>query len=572
MWKRSTGARARALRCAPAVAVRICRLHARRACSHRTALSLSPSLPPPFSNVVGSVVKAAGASSSVDASNIAETMEAISKEAAVKTAYLADNRDDISSGNLAAVGTKTSAAITKQCMDIADPAKIADGESMHDVIEHAAKGSAAGAGVNTHLKTDGTLITAYIAAAAAGSSTGIAAGVASSSHTMFKAAQDAVKAKADDSNHVDSAAETAAQADMAWKLQHFSTAVSGGSVQGSLAINTPNYNSADLGNTVEGVTKSSVTGCADFASKYEYFKAEHIANSTTGTTTATTGAIGSTGTFQGNAIDTTLITDLINKGAEGTTDGLGAVDTAKVPDYTEGTYNTAIAGIAAGTISGIDEINRDDSGVTVSSADFTAITGATTDATTTYATTVGGTKWTVGGSSYDDTVLKETIAGAETTAIKNVTSIANFDPATAYGDNLCGMFATVATCGQDTATASMASICEWDSGTQTCAKKAVNTIDFCASPATVTSKTTAEQAWHCTYSGSWCKWDATSSACVTKSPTEVQDAENLKTWAPTPPPTTLPTSANTFDFCKVSALLLTVTFHANLAHSLTRSP
>ena len=126
--------------------------------------------------------------------------------------------------------------------------------------------------------------------------------------------------------------------------------------------------------------------------------------------------------------------------------------------------------------------------VTISKQDFQTLKDATTLTTTTYATTVGTALWTNAGAgtTFNSEVLKETIAGAETNAIKNVTSIDSFDPATAMGDTICNLFATIATCGQDTTVASMASICEWVGGA--CTVK-TTTIDLCGLPVTVTSLT-----------------------------------------------------------------------------------
>lgn len=191
--------------------------------------------------------------------------------------------------------------------------------------------------------------------------------------------------------------------------------------------------------------------------------------------------------------------------------------------------------------------------VTISKQDFQTLKDATTLTTTTYATTVGTALWTNAGAgtTFNSEVLKETIAGAETNAIKNVTSIDSFDPAAAMGDTICNLFTTIATCGQDTTVASMASICEWVGGA--CTVK-TTTIDLCGLPATVTSltgMTELKKAWHCTHSSKWCKWDPNDSTCKTKTPGEVQEAESVRTRAPSPAPTSQPTRSNTVDFCKI---------------------
>ena len=290
-----------------------------------------------YSSVAGAMAEKVGKSSNVDATNIDSAMMEIAKTAAAKTAYLAANRADISPADLKDVGEQASAAIAKSCMDIDDTSKVSGVEEMLKLIDSTSKGNAAGAGENDQLASDGNLIADFIAAGSKGSSSGISDGTTTSKHPMFQDAQDATKATADDATHVDSEAEASAKDTMAWMLQQFASAVSGGTIKGSLAIDTPNYNHASLERTYAGVIKSQVGGVADLAAKFDFFHGANIANSTEGMASAAAGALGS-GTFKGNTLDMASITNLLTKGAEGAMDGLAAIDRTKVTDYTEETF------------------------------------------------------------------------------------------------------------------------------------------------------------------------------------------------------------------------------------------
>ena len=190
-----------------------------------------------------------------------------------------------------------------------------------------------------------------------------------------------------------------------------------------------------------------------------------------------------------------------------------------------------------GTIAGVDEMNRNGKGGTISATDFKVFKDAAAAEIVTDATATGSTQWTTNWNVDDMTA---SISEAESDALKNVTSIGSFDPITAMGATTCSRIRDQTKCTRN----AMASLCEWTAGS--CTTR--TTIDMCS---------WATAMYQCTRSGSWCKWTpssagtATAGTCETKTSDEVQAIENSRTDSPTMAPTWQPTQPSTFDMCKI---------------------
>lgn len=309
---------------------------------------------------------------------------------------------------------------------------------------------------------------------------------------------------------------------LAARAESFAAAVARGAVEGALVIDSSSFSASNLEATYKGILKAQVEGAAAMAKTFPFYSSDNIAECVKMMTQAAAGALGA-GTFT-----TAQITTILIQGAEGIMDGLGGIDTADADIlFSLTSLDAAIGQMAIGIVSGLDAMSRN--GMTMSAAEFKTMKDATMAAIAAYAATIGSTLF---AGTFDATVLLAAITAAETAALSNVTSISSFDPIAAMGDGICADVMEQSACGQG----SMAPICEWVSGG--CSKKA--TIDLCASA-------TSESA--CTMGGQWCKWEALS--CSTKSAAEVDAAESLKTTAPTMAPTIKPTSASTFDVCRL---------------------
>ena len=484
-----------------------------------------------YTNVVGVMTEKAGESKEVNAENLDATMEKLAELAAEKSAYMSTNRPDFLPTDLAQISKSATEAMTTACLEIDDMEKL-PADQMKNILEATAKGTSRGAGLNPALST-GSMIADFIKSSAEGSSAGITDAVSSSTRPEFKKARDAstvaATAAAAGTTHTETAEEKTAMDDMALFMQDFSTAISGGSAEGAMEISEAKLPKSDLETTFNGISTAMVAGTATMAERVPFFKPEHIANGTKGITRATAGAIGKGS--RGKAMSNDDRKTLLNSGSKGAMSGLSKIREKDSTLISSDIYTTAVGGVTAGTVGGMDDMNRN--GATMDKDEYaTMLTGVTTSIGTD-ADTFGATMFAGGTApedTYDSTKTKQSIATGETDAMLDATSIANVEDiiATKLG-SICAesFFQTEAICGVDTSFGPMSAICEWTSGA--CVKR----TDFCAPPATVTdNQLTCNMRKRC-------KWTGT--ACTQLTSLDITEKEATKTMPPTMAPTSMPT-------------------------------
>ena len=189
----------------------------------------------------------------------------------------------------------------------------------------------------------------------------------------------------------------------------------------------------------------------------------------------------------------------------------------------------------------LDAINRGDKGK-ITPAVFISIKDSTTSGIVSYGTVKGLAKWGSGGGAAGGG-LKGKVCGKTIGSIKNVTSIANFDPVAAIGNVFCAFF----TGSQPKCEAVLSTICEWDAAASSCVTKAA--VNICSLVASLDVGAKIKKCGAI----QWCKWDAAATTCVKKTPVEVIDVEDEKTVAPTLTPTLAPTepASPPLDTCKI---------------------
>ena len=225
----------------------------------------------------------------------------------------------------------------------------------------------------------------------------------------------------------------------------------------------------------------------------------------------------------------------------GAADGLATIDPADVADYDNDKFNDALGACGAGVMTALDAINRGDKGK-ITPAVFISIKDSTTSGIVSYGTVKGLAKWGSGGGAAGGG-LKGKVCGKTIGSIKNVTSIANFDPVAAIGNFFCAFF----TGSQPKCETVLSTICEWDAAASSCVTKAA--VNICSLVASLDVGAKIKKCGAI----QWCKWDAAATTCVKKTPVEVVDVELEKTVAPTLKPTLAPTEPASLplDTCKI---------------------
>ena len=181
-----------------------------------------------YSSVVAEVVTKAARSNSVTEDNIEDAMEAITSDAAAKTAYFVDEFDGVEVADLAAFSQATSEAVASKVMEMDSKSKVKSMTKMKKIHTACGMGGAKGTGKNKYLKTSGGLLSGAISKWSKGCSKGINKGSRKAKHLGFSGTSKKNKAK--------------------W-MQKFSAAAGGGCVKGALGINIPNYGTTDLEDT-----------------------------------------------------------------------------------------------------------------------------------------------------------------------------------------------------------------------------------------------------------------------------------------------------------------------------------
>jgi hypothetical protein len=457
-----------------------------------------------------------------------QAMEKLAEAAAENTAYISINRPDFTPSELGDISSATASKIVERVLSTDSV------DDMGPVIESMARGLSFGAGKNSEL-TDATLLSDYIVKQTQGSTAGLSSGATKSKNAAFAKVQQ-LKTKAGNALTDE---DKRVQGDMATMVQLFMSTMSGGAVQGALGITKTQFTTSAFEDTYQKVLEAQVDGSATLAESLDYFNAQHIANATRGITSSAAASLGKR-KFKGNALTTAEITEILKKGNKGCVDGLNKIDTAKVPSYTQEIFTTAISDIVQGTVDGVDEMNRNGNGPTISANDFKSIKdGASTDIIN-IAKPIGSSKWG-GGFNQDD--VTDAVLQAEADAVKNVTSISGFNPIQAIGDvsTFCGRIKSQGRCTGH----ALKSFCQWTAST--CVERPLAGGDMCD---------IAQTKKDCLRTGRWCKWvpagGATGGACAIKVPTEVGDDEKTRTHAPTTAPTYPPTSKSSpVDMCKI---------------------
>ena len=136
----------------------------------------------------------------------------------------------------------------------------------------------------------------------------------------------------------------------------------------------------------------------------------------------------------------TQLGDIITGGTQGATDGLAAIDPSDVAGYDNDKFNDALGACGAGVVTALDGINRENKGK-ITPAVFISIKDSTTTSIVSYGSSKGYAKWGNGGGTAGGG-LRGKVCGRAIGSIKNVTSIANFDPVAAIGNFFCTFFSS----------------------------------------------------------------------------------------------------------------------------------
>ena len=249
-----------------------------------------------YSAVVAEVVTKAAASDSVTEDNIEDTMEAITSDAASKTAYFVDEFDGVEVADLAAFSQATSEAVASKVMEMDSKSKVKSMKKMKKIHRACGKGGARGMGKNKYLKTSGGLLSGAISKWSKGCSKGINKGSRKAKHPGFSGTSKKNKAK--------------------W-MQQFNSGSGSGCVKGALGIDVPSFGASDLGDAYKGILTAQTTEAGGMAASNDYFDSDDLAEGAGASTADCAGALGGGDGFKGVPLTPTQLGDFIAGGTEG---------------------------------------------------------------------------------------------------------------------------------------------------------------------------------------------------------------------------------------------------------------